>query len=169
MKTDLFQSCGHCWVWNWCWSWNSNTWATSCKELTHWKRPWCWEGLGAGREGEDRGWDGWMVSPTRWTWVWVNSGSWWYTGRPGMLGFMGLQRVEHDWTIELNWDDWSNYIPVSSPTAKFSGLVKLRHCWKHVHILKMYMLNSSPTPVDFSPSPEYAHVKQMKFLYTEEL
>ena len=53
----------------WCWSWNSSTLATSCKELTHWKRSWCWEGLGAGGEGDDRGWDGWMESPTRWTWV----------------------------------------------------------------------------------------------------
>ena len=51
------------------------TLATWCKELTHWKRPWCWEGLGAGGEGDDRGWDGWMASLTRWTWVWVNSGS----------------------------------------------------------------------------------------------
>ena len=66
------------------------TLATSCKELTHWKRLWCWEGLGAGGEGGDRGWDGWMASPTRWTWVWVNSGSWWWTGRPDMLWFMGL-------------------------------------------------------------------------------
>ena len=78
---------------------NSNTLATSCEELTHWKRPWCWEGLGAGREGDDRGWDGWMASQTRWTWVWVNSGSWWCTGRPGMLQFMGSQRVRHDWAI----------------------------------------------------------------------
>ena len=70
--------------------WNSNTLATSCKELTHWKRPWCWEGLGAGGEGDDRGWDGWMASQTRWAWVWVNSGSLWWTGRPGMLWFMGL-------------------------------------------------------------------------------
>ena len=62
------------------------------------------EGLGAG-EGDDRGWDGWMVSPTRWTWVWVNSGSWWWTGRPGMLQFMGSQRVGHDWATELNWTD----------------------------------------------------------------
>ena len=51
--------------------------ATSCEELTHWKRPWCWEGLGAGGEGDNRGWDGWMASLTRWTWVWVNSRSWW--------------------------------------------------------------------------------------------
>ena len=70
-------------------------------ELTHWKRPWCWEGLGAGGEGADRGWDGWMASLTRRTWVWVNSGSWWWTGRPGVLRFMGSQRVGHDWATEL--------------------------------------------------------------------
>ena len=68
-----------------------NTLATSCEELTHWKRPWCWKGLGAGGEGNDRGWDGWMALLTWWTWVWVNSGSWWWTGRPGVLPFMGSQ------------------------------------------------------------------------------
>ena len=88
---------------DWCWSWNSSTLDTSCEELTHWKRPWCWEGLVAGGEGDDRGWDGWMASPTRWAWVWVNSGSWWWTGRPGVLRCMGLQRVGHDWMTELNW------------------------------------------------------------------
>ena len=62
---------------DWCWSWNSNTMATWCEELTHLKRPWCWERLKAGGEGDDRGWDGWMTSLTQWTWVWVNSGSWW--------------------------------------------------------------------------------------------
>ena len=72
-------------------------------QLTHWKRLWCWEGLGAGAEGDDRGWDGWMASPTRWTWVWVDSGSWWWTGRPGVLQLMGSQRVRHDWVTELNW------------------------------------------------------------------
>ena len=89
-----------------CWSWNSNTLATLCEQLTHWKRPWCWEGLRAGGEGDDRGWDGWMASPTRWTWVWVNPGSWWWTGRPGVLWFMGSQRVRHDWATELNWTEW---------------------------------------------------------------
>ena len=88
---------------DWCWSWNSSTLATPCEELTHWKRLWCWEGLGAEGEGDDRGWDGWMASLTRWMWVWVNSGSWWWTGRPGMLRFMGSQRVGHDWATELNW------------------------------------------------------------------
>jgi len=85
--------------------WNSNTLATSCEELTHWKRLWCWKGLGAGGEGEDRGCDGWMVSLTRWTWVWVNSGCWWWTWRPGVLQFTGLQRVGHDWATDLIWSD----------------------------------------------------------------
>ena len=90
---------------DWCWSWNSNTLATWCRELTHLKRPWCWERLGVGGEGDNRGWDGWMASPTQWTWVWVDSGSWWRTGRPGVLRFMGSQRVEHNWVNELNWTD----------------------------------------------------------------
>ena len=77
-------------------NWNYNNLAISCKDFTHWKRPRCWEILGAGGEGDDRGWDGWMASPTRWTWFWVNSESWWWIGRPGMLRFMGLQRVGHD-------------------------------------------------------------------------
>ena len=67
--------------------------------------PRCWEGLGAGGEGDDRGWDGCMASPTQRTWVWINSGSWWWTGRPGVLQFMGLQRVGHDWATELNWTE----------------------------------------------------------------
>ena len=91
------------------WDFNSNILATSCEELTHWKRPWCWEGLGAGGEGDDRGWDGWMASPTWWTWVWVNSGSWWWTGRPGVLRFMGSHRVRHNWVTELNWTELKYY------------------------------------------------------------
>ena len=88
---------------DWCWSWNSKTLATWCEELTDWKRPWCWERLKAGEEGDNRGWDGWMASLTRWTWVWTSSRSWWWTGKPGMLQSMGLQRVGHDWATELNW------------------------------------------------------------------
>ena len=84
---------------------NSNHLATWCEEQTHLKRSWCWETLKAGGEGDDRGWDGWMASPTQWTWVWVKSGSWWWTGRPGVLRYMGLQRVGHDWVTELNWTD----------------------------------------------------------------
>ena len=67
------------------------------------ERPWCWEGLGAGGEGDETGWDGWMASLTWWAWVWVSSGSWWWTGRPGVLRFMGSQRVRYDWVTELNW------------------------------------------------------------------
>ena len=67
------------------------------------KRPWCWQRLGAG-EGDDRGWDGWMASPTQWTWVWVGSRSWWWTGRRGVLQSMGPQRVRHYWVTELNWE-----------------------------------------------------------------
>ena len=82
-------------------------WPPHVKSRLIWKL-WCWEGLGAGGEGDDRGWDGWMASPTWSTWVWVNSGSWWWTGRPGLLWFMGSQRVGHDWSTELNWTEWDS-------------------------------------------------------------
>ena len=94
-----------------CLSWNSSTLATWCEELTHWKTVWCWEGLGAGGKGktggkgDNRGWDNWMASLIWWTWVWVNSRSWWWTRRPGMLWLMGLQGVGHDWATELNWTE----------------------------------------------------------------
>ena len=86
---------------DWRWSWNSNTLATWCEELTPWKRPWCWERLKAGEEGDDRGWDGWMALQTQWTWVWASCRRWSWTGKPGVLQSMGLQRVAHDWTTEL--------------------------------------------------------------------
>ena len=85
---------------DWCWS--SNTLATWCEELTHLKRSWCWGRLRAGGEGGDRGWDGWMGSPTWWTWVWVRSGSRWWTGRPGVLQSMGSQSDTTEW---LNWTE----------------------------------------------------------------
>ena len=84
---------------NWkdrCWGWSSNSLATWCKEPTHWKRPWCWGRLKEGREVDDRGWEGWMASPSQWTWVWVNSGSWWWTRRPGVLQSVGSQTIRHD-------------------------------------------------------------------------
>ena len=74
-----------------------------CEELTHLKRPWCWERLKAGGDGNNRGWDGWMASLTRWTWVWVNSGSWWWTGRPGVSDSWGCK--ESDMTEQLNWSE----------------------------------------------------------------
>ena len=73
------------------------------EELTHWKRPWCWDRLKAGEEGDDRGWDGWMASPTWCTWLWISSRSWWWTGKPGMLQSIGSQRAGHNWVTELNW------------------------------------------------------------------
>ena len=107
------------------------------------ERLWCWERLKAG-EGDNIGWDGWMASPTWWTWVWVNSGSWWWTGRPGVLQSMGLQRVGHDWATELNWTKdvlekematHSSVLAWRIPgTGKPSGLLSLgshrvRHDW----------------------------------------
>ena len=103
-------------------------------------------GLGAGGEGDDRGWDGWMASPTRWMWVWVNSGSWWWTGRPGVLWFMGSQRVGHDWATDLIWLDnnhyTSKYVYVcnqisaiissnifSGPFSSFSSVQSLIRVW----------------------------------------
>ena len=84
---------------DWCWS--SSTLTTWCKELTHLKRCWCWERLKVGGEGDDRGWDDWMASPTQRIWVWASSESWWWTGKPGVLQSMGLQRVKYDWGTEL--------------------------------------------------------------------
>ena len=67
------------------------------------EKPLCWERLKVAGEGNNRGWAGWMASATQWAWVWVNSGSWWWTGRPGVLQSMGSQRVRHNWATELNW------------------------------------------------------------------
>ena len=81
---------------DWCWSWSSNTVATWYEQPAHWKRPWCWERLGAGGEGDDRGWDGWIASLIQWTWTWADSGRQWGTGRPGLPQFVRSQRVGHD-------------------------------------------------------------------------
>ena len=83
---------------NWCSSWNSSTLATSCEELTHWKRPWYWEGLGAGGEGDDRGWDGWMASPTPWTWVWVNTPGWCFANTLRTRERLGHNFCTGDWS-----------------------------------------------------------------------
>ena len=90
--------------------------------------PWCWERLKVGGEGDDRGWDGWMASPTQWTWVWVNSRSWWWTGRPGVLKSMGSQRVGHDWATELNWTEYKLFNRLCSRTVSLSP-VSLSVSW----------------------------------------
>ena len=81
--------------------------STRCKELPHKKRPWCWERLKAGGEGDDRERDGWMASLTQWTWVWASSSRWWRTRKPGMLQSMWSPRVRHDWVIERQIIHWS--------------------------------------------------------------
>ena len=99
------------------------------QRLTHWKRLWCWEGLGAGGEGDDRGWDGWVASLTRWTWVWVNSRSWWWTGRPGVLQFMGFKEL--DMTERLNWTEHHYRVPptVYQGSNSFTSLPTLVIFW----------------------------------------
>ena len=113
---------------DWCWSWNSNTLATWCEELTHWKRPWCWERMKAGGEGDDRGWDCWMASPTRWKWVWVGS-------REFVMGCCSPWgcRVGHDWETELNCTSTSTWNRI------------LQNC-----LLKLLLFNLSPSFLDFS-------------------
>ena len=111
--------------------------------------PWFWERLKAGGEPDDRGWDGWMASLTQWTWVWVNSGSWWWTGRPGMLQSMGLQRVGHNWATEMNWTglNWTVSYNGGERVRWLSGLF-LRVC------VCAQSLQSCPTlcdPMDHSP------------------
>ena len=117
----------------WCSSWNSNTLATWWEELAHLKRPWCWERLRAGGEGDARGWDGWMASPTQWAWVWVDSESWWWTGRPGMLQFMGLQGVRYDWVngtelMVIIFPLWFKSPYFKNPAFYFFGFYMLHRC-----------------------------------------
>ena len=113
---------------DWCWSWNSNTLATWCEELSHWKRHWCWERLKAGGEGDDRGWDGWVASPTLWTWVWASSGSQWWTGRPGMLQSIGSQTQLSNWT-ELSFDKFRG--------KRWGGFQAKRKLSKRISIAKL--------------------------------
>ena len=141
--------------------------------MTHWKRPWCWEGLGAGAGGDDRGWDGWMASLTRWTWVWVNSGSWWWTGRPGMLRFMGLRRVGHDWVTELT--DWLrpfrydlNQIPYdyTGSDKYFQGIRSYKECLKN-YAWRFITLNRKEAVIKTIPKKKKC--KKAKWLSKETL
>ena len=100
-------------------------WPPDVKSWVIGKKPWCWERSKAG-EGDDRGWDGWMASPTRWTWVWASSESWWWTGKPGMLQSVGLQRAGHNWSTELNWNT-TNLLLHSQQCWKKKKQVKALH------------------------------------------
>ena len=105
------------------------------------EKTWCWEGLRAWGEEDDRGWDGWMASRTRWMWVWVNSRIWWWTGRPGVLRFMGSQRVRHDRATELNWTEGCLLQGLYAYTAELSKTLtnafrNLEKC--HSQVLKSF-------------------------------
>ena len=91
---------------DWCWNWSPNTLATWWEEVTHWKSPWCWGRLRTGGEGDNRVWDGWMASPTQWTWVWASSGSWWWTGEAWCAIVHGVAK---SWTWLSNWADWTDW------------------------------------------------------------
>ena len=123
-----------------CWSWSSNTLVTWCEELTHLKRPWCWERLKVKGGRDDRGWDGWMASLKRWTWVWVHSGSWWWTGRPGVLRFMRLQRVRHDWATDLNWKEINPEYSLEGQMLKLKLQYSSHLMWKADSLEKTLML-----------------------------
>ena len=134
---------------DWCWSWNPGTLATWYEELTHWKRPWSGERLKTGGEGDDRGWDGWIASLTLWTWVWLNSQSWRWTGRPGVLQSMGSQRTGHDWVTELNWGR------VRVDILALFLILEGRHSVFHYYVSCQFSLvaQSCPTlcnPMDYS-------------------
>ena len=113
---------------DWCWSRNSNTLATWCKELIHWKRSWCWERLKAGTEGNDRGWDGWMASPTGWIWVWAGSWSWLWTGSI-MVCCSPWGHKESDMAEHLNWTELSTKAKPGRLPHCLSLLCNFSLCW----------------------------------------
>ena len=127
---------------DWCWSWSSNTLATWCEELTHWKRLWCWEGLKAGGEGDDRGWDGWMASPTQWTWVWVNSGRV-GDGQGGLVCCSPWDCKESDTT---EWLNWSELKKSKEQSAQYKILNHIFRCF-------------SPSPLKGDPSLKSSYME----------
>ena len=112
---------------DWCQSWSSNALVTWCEELTHLKRPWCWERLRVGGEEDDRGWDGWMASLSQWTWVWASFRRWWKTGRPGGLQSMGSQRVRHNWATEQQQNLALNLTINPNPNPKTNHKLDPKH------------------------------------------
>jgi len=128
---------------DWCWSWNSNNSFTWSEELTHWTRPWCWERVKAGREGDDRGWDGWMTSLTEWTWVWASSLSWWWTRKPGVLKSLESQRVAKSDGTDLNWTTgWGTVLSREGPSPPEAGWPV---DWKIAGPMCILILISNPT------------------------
>ena len=154
-------------------------WPLDVKKLTHWKRPWCWERLKAGGEGDDRGWNGWMVSPTQWTWLWASSRSWWWTEKPGVLQSMGLQRVRHDWATELNcnqprqirrwagnsawwcywWPQWRCWVSEFEITCFFPPSSHITSSQRLSDHLKIRPIHLSAPPHCFIFCSSYHHLK----------
>ena len=132
------------------WCWNSNILTTWCDELTHLKRPWCWERLKAGGEGDDRGWDGWTALPNWWTWVWASSGSWWWTGKPGMLQSVGSQRVRHDWASELK-PTFRKIKPYFGSSQLFNKNLRFPHEFLKFWKGKRWILKKKIIPTPYSP------------------
>ena len=115
--------------------WYSNTLATWCIKLTHWKRPWCWERLKAGGERDDRGGGGWRASPTQQTWVWANSRRWWRTVKPSVLQSMGLQRIGHDWATAQEYGMILETAAYFSKPFKTVAQLFLPHSWSsYLHL-----------------------------------
>ena len=127
---------------DWFWSCNYNNLATWCEKLTHLKRPWFWERLRAGGEGDNSRCDGWIVSLTQWTWIWVNSGSWWWTGRPGMLQFIGSQRVER----ESHWTELrlATALPTRAKLARGASWAAATEIWVLDEDTKFYVVDARP-------------------------
>ena len=141
---------------DWCWSWNSNTLATWCEELTHLKRPWCWERLKAG-EGYNRGWDGWMASPTQWTWVWVDG-----QGGLACCGSWGCKKS--DTTERLNWTElnWMSQLFTSGgqiieASASVSVLLVNIQGWFPLGVTGWISLQSKGVPRVFSSTTVWRH------------
>ena len=142
-----------------------------CEEPTHWKRPWCWERLRAGGEGGGRGWDGWMASPTWWTWFWANSERWWRTGKPGMLYSLGSQRVGRDLMTEWQkgsrcrywkWPEWSNFLLLSciSLMCAFAHVSMHTHTHTHTH--------THFSKWDSRPHLNWCYIKQSNFFWLKK-
>ena len=131
--------------------------AARCKYPTHLKRPWCWERLRAGGEGDHIGWDGWMASPTQWERIWTSSRSWWWTGKLGLLQTMRSQRIGRDWANELNWTE--NFIfSLHSENLKFLDVIYFPSSPHFFSLLHSLFSVSSPKSTSYC-------VKLNNFLY----
>ena len=150
---------------DWYSSWSSNPLATSCEELTHWKRFWCWERLKAREEGDDRGWDGWMASLTQWIWTWASSRSWWWTEKPGGLQSMGSQRAP-----ELNCFTQNLHSVGPNTTASYRAHSDpVLFCWlisnRFIFILISSLFCHEVLPVCLNVPSVFSSVSKLIHLY----